>query len=109
MKIDVFNHIFPQRFFEKMLETAPAQKDIGKRVLRKLLKRDTPPLSELKEKVAVIAHVLSPSDTATLPKGNIVGFVTDIGGTTSHTAIIARSLSIPAVVGVETATKYITG
>jgi len=83
--------------------------DIGKRVLRKLLKRITPSLAELKSKAVVVAHVLSPSETATLPKGNILGFVTDIGGSTSHAAIIARSLSMPAVVGVEVATKHIKG
>ena len=83
--------------------------DIGKRVLRKLLKRDVPTIHELKEKVVVVAHDLSPSDTASLPKSKVLGFVTDIGGSTSHTAIIARSLSIPAVVGVEIATKHIRG
>jgi phosphotransferase system enzyme I (PtsI) len=64
-------------------------------------------LSDLKEKVVIVAHDLSPSQTASLPKDKILGFVTDIGGRTSHTAIIAKGLRIPAVVGVEVATGNI--
>ncbi len=90
-------------------ERAADIKDIGKRVLRKLLKKDFPQIHELKEKVVVVAHDLSPADTASLPKDKIIGFVTDIGGSTSHTAILARNLSIPAVVGTEVATQHIKG
>ncbi len=81
--------------------------DVSRRVLRKLLKKDTVSLQDLKEKVIIVSHDLSPSQTASLPKGNILGFITDIGGSTSHTAIIARSLGMPAVVGVEVATRQI--
>ncbi|MBD3245426.1 MAG: phosphoenolpyruvate--protein phosphotransferase [Candidatus Omnitrophica bacterium] len=81
--------------------------DVARRVLRKLLKKEIVSLKDLKEKVIVVAHDLSPSQTASLPKGNILAFVTDVGGRTSHTAIIARSLGIPAVVGVEIGTKNI--
>jgi phosphotransferase system enzyme I (PtsI) len=81
--------------------------DVSRRVLRKLLKQESISLQDLREKVIIVAHDLSPSQTATLPKENILGFVTDVGGRTSHTAIIARSLGIPAVVGVEVATKNI--
>ncbi|MBD3264908.1 MAG: phosphoenolpyruvate--protein phosphotransferase, partial [Candidatus Omnitrophica bacterium] len=81
--------------------------DISRRVLRAMLKKKTLNLSELNEKVVVVAHDLAPSQTASLPKENILGFVTDIGGRTSHTAIIARSLRIPAVVGLETATENV--
>ncbi|UCD15679.1 MAG: phosphoenolpyruvate--protein phosphotransferase [Candidatus Omnitrophota bacterium] len=81
--------------------------DVSRRVLRKLLKKETVSLQELKEKVVIVTHDLAPSQTASLPKENILGFVTDVGGITSHTAIIARSLGIPAVVGVEIATKNI--
>jgi phosphotransferase system enzyme I (PtsI) len=81
--------------------------DVSRRVLRKLLKKETVSLQDLKEKVVIVTHDLAPSQTASLPKENILGFVTDVGGTTSHTAIIARSLGIPAVVGAEVATKNI--
>ncbi|MDP2922527.1 MAG: phosphoenolpyruvate--protein phosphotransferase [Candidatus Omnitrophota bacterium] len=81
--------------------------DVSRRVLRKLLNKEGVNLHDLKEKVIIVAHDLPPSQAATLPKENILGFVTDVGGRTSHTAIIARSLGIPAVVGVEVATQNI--
>ena len=81
--------------------------DIARRVLRAMLKKKTVSLSDISEKVIIVAHDLSPSQTASLPKDKIIGFVTDIGGKTSHTAIIARTLRIPAVVGLETATANI--
>jgi len=82
-------------------------KDVSKRVMRKILRKKEVPLSSLKERVVIVAHDLAPSETAALPKKNIAGFVTDVGGTTSHTAIIARTLGIPAVVGVQGATENI--
>jgi phosphotransferase system enzyme I (PtsI) len=79
--------------------------DISRRVLRAMLKEKAVSLSELQDNVVVVAHDLAPSQTATLPKEKILGFVTDVGGRTSHTAIIARTLGIPAVVGAEIATR----
>ena len=81
--------------------------DISRRVLKAMLKEKIVSLGELKEKVVIVATDLGPSQTASLPKDKILGFITDVGGRTSHTAIIARSLRIPAVVGVETATANI--
>jgi phosphotransferase system enzyme I (PtsI) len=81
--------------------------DVGKRVLRNLLGKEKLGLSNLKEKVVIVAHDLSPSDTAAMHKNRVAGFVTDAGGKTSHTAIMAKSLEIPAVVGVENATAVI--
>ena len=74
--------------------------DVGKRVLRNLLGKVKHGLGDLKERVIVVAHDLSPSDTAAMHKKNVSGFVTDVGGKTSHIAIMAKSLEIPAVVGV---------
>ena len=91
---------------EYLKERAIDIKDIGKRVLRKLLKRDTDRIYNIKEKVIIVTHDLSPADTAVLPKDKIIGFATDIGGSTSHTAIIARTLGIPAVVGLDVLTKH---
>lgn len=81
--------------------------DISRRVLRKLLKQEATNIQDITEKVVIVSHDLSPSQTASLPKDNVLGFITDIGGRTSHSAIIARSLQIPAVVGLETATDNI--
>jgi len=82
--------------------------DISRRVLRAMLKKKTLSLSDLKEKVVIVAHDLGPSQTASLPKDKVLGFVTEVGGRTSHTAIIAKSLGIPAVVGLEVATDNIS-
>jgi phosphotransferase system enzyme I (PtsI) len=82
--------------------------DVGRRILRNLLGAKEKSLSELKQKVIVVAYDLSPSDTATMHKKHVMGFVTDIGGRTSHTAIMAKSLEIPAVVGLEKATAKIS-
>ena len=72
-----------------------------------MLKEKAVSLNDIKEKVIIVAHDLAPSQTASLPKDKILGFITDVGGKTSHTAIIARSLRIPAVVGLEVATENI--
>jgi len=79
--------------------------DVGKRILRNLLGTNRQTLSNLKEKTILISYDLSPSDTAMMHKRNVMGFATDIGGRTSHTAIMAKSLEIPAVVGLETVTR----
>jgi len=79
--------------------------DVGKRVLRNLLGTKKETLETLKEKVIVIAYDLSPSDTAIMHKRNVMAFATDIGGRTSHTAIMAKSLEIAAVVGLESVTS----
>jgi phosphotransferase system enzyme I (PtsI) len=80
---------------------------IEQRILRNLTGRGTESLAQIKEEVIVVAHDLSPADTAQMAKDKITAFVTDMGGKTSHTAIMARSLEIPAVVGSETGTHYI--
>ncbi|MEW6088266.1 MAG: phosphoenolpyruvate--protein phosphotransferase [bacterium] len=74
-------------------------KDVGRRLIYNLLGYNKRSISQLKQKVIIIAHDISPSDTASMKKDKVIGFATDIGGETSHTAIIARSLAIPAVVG----------
>ncbi len=75
--------------------------DVGKRIIRNLLGRKKANLANLKEEVIVVSYDLSPSDTALMGKEKVIGFATDIGGKTSHTAIMARALEIPAVVGLE--------
>ena len=95
---------------EYLRERTADLNDVGKRVLRHLLGKEHRGLKDLKERVVVIAHDLSPSDTAAMHKQLVCAFVTDIGGKTSHTAIMAKSLEIPAVVGsVEATIKIKTG
>ena len=77
--------------------------DIEHRVLTKLCGQESPTLESLPSEVVVIARDLSPSDTAHMDRRHVLGVVTDVGGTTSHTAIISRALEIPAVVGTEMA------
>jgi len=99
--------IFAKIEDEYLKERVADINDVGKRVLRNLLGKEKNSLSELKNKVVIVAHDLSPSDTAAMHKKSVAAFVTDIGGKTSHTAIMAKSLEIPAVVGVEDATNSI--
>ena len=80
---------------------------VGKRILRNLLGKKLEGIFDTKEKVIVVAHDLSPGDTAQMSKKKIIGFVTDIGGKTSHTSIMARALEIPAVVGSEKVTSKV--
>ncbi len=83
-------------------------KDVGRRVLKNLVGKNRETLVDLKEEVIVFAKDLSPSDTATMHKEKVIGFATDIGGKTSHTAIMARALQIPAVVGLGNVTEKVT-
>ena len=78
---------------------------VGERVLRNLAGQEQDFLNDIRERVIIVAHDLSPADTAQLQLERTLGLVTDMGGRTSHTSIISRSLNIPAVVGAEMATK----
>jgi phosphotransferase system enzyme I (PtsI) len=82
---------------------------VGQRLQRILAGMEDFSLDQIKEKSLVAAHDLSPADTMQLDKSKVVGFLTDRGGKTSHTAILARSLGIPAVVGLDSATAVVTG
>ncbi|MDP3921600.1 MAG: phosphoenolpyruvate--protein phosphotransferase [Candidatus Omnitrophota bacterium] len=79
-------------------------KDVGRRVLQNLYGAEKGVLEKLKENVIIIAHDLSPSDTAMMDKTKVLAFVTEIGGPTSHTAILGQSMEIPAIVGVDQGT-----
>lgn len=74
---------------------------VGERILRNMEGVAQDSMAQIQEEVVVVAHDLSPADTAQMNRNVIKGFVTNMGGRTSHTAIIARSLGIPAVVGLE--------
>ncbi|MBW2182869.1 MAG: phosphoenolpyruvate--protein phosphotransferase, partial [Deltaproteobacteria bacterium] len=98
----------------KKIDAASAAKDtvrdidyIGERIVRNILGRKKQDISKIKEESIIVAHDLSPADTANLDVGVVMGFVTNTGGKTSHTAIMARALEIPSVVGLEKVTKEI--
>ncbi|GBD68480.1 MAG: phosphoenolpyruvate--protein phosphotransferase [Tetragenococcus halophilus] len=82
-----------------MQERAADVRDVSKRILAHLLGVTLPDPSMINEEVVVVAHDLAPSDTAQLDRKYVKAFVTDVGGRTSHSAIMARSLEIPAIVG----------
>lgn len=79
--------------------------DVGRRILKNLMDENKlHELDNLTEELIIVSHDLSPSDTASMYNKNIIAFVTDTGGRTSHTAIMAKSLGVPAVVGLKDAT-----
>lgn len=80
-------------------ERAVDVRDVTRRILRNLSGRSHSEIAELKEPCVVVANDLAPSETASMDKERVVGFATDLGSPTSHTAIMARALGIPAVVG----------
>ncbi|WKF84704.1 phosphoenolpyruvate--protein phosphotransferase [Lacticaseibacillus pantheris] len=90
-----------------MQERAADVKDVSKRLLSHLLGVALPNPALINEEVVIVAHDLTPSDTAQLNKKYVKGFVTDIGGRTAHSAIMARSLEIPAVVGTDSVTTSV--
>ena len=102
-----FINIFEAMDNEYMRERAADIKDVSQRVLRHLLGIASVDLSILKEEVLLVSNDLTPSETATMDKEKVLGFLTNIGGRTSHTAIMARSLEIPAVVGLGNITTIV--
>ncbi len=76
-------------------------KDVGRRLLQNLYGEQKSLLENIQENVVIISHDLPPSDTAMMNKEKVLAFVTEIGGPTSHTAILGRSMEIPAVVGLD--------
>ncbi|WJP98522.1 phosphoenolpyruvate--protein phosphotransferase [Macrococcus bovicus] len=102
-----FITIFESMDNEYMKERAADIRDVSKRVLAHLLGVTLPSPSTIDKNVIIISHDLTPSDTAQLNKQFVKGFATNIGGRTSHSAIMSRSLEIPAVVGTKDVTKSI--
>lgn len=80
---------------------------VGERVLRNLAGAEDDPLKGIQERVILVAHDLSPADATQLQFGRTLGLLTEIGGRTSHTSIVARSLNIPAIVGADLVTKSV--
>lgn len=103
----IYIGIFEKREEEYLRERAADIRDVTNRILRNLQGKEHFDLRRLQEPRIVIAYDLAPSDTAVMDKKKVLGFCTDIGSRTSHTAIMARSLDIPAVVGLHNASAQI--
>jgi phosphotransferase system enzyme I (PtsI) len=82
-------------------------KDVARRVMRNLVGEKESSLGDLKQKHIVIAPDLAPSETASMRKDMVLGFATDLGSPTSHTAVMARALEIPAIVGLRDVTQLV--
>ncbi|KRM20333.1 phosphoenolpyruvate-protein phosphotransferase [Ligilactobacillus hayakitensis DSM 18933 = JCM 14209] len=105
---DMFISMFESMTDNKyMQERAGDIRDVTKRVMSHLLGVKLPNPALINEEVVIVAHDLTPSDTAQLDRNFVKGFITDIGGRTSHSAIMSRTLEIPAVVGSGSATSDI--
>src|SRR5699024_3823840 len=102
---NMFIDMFKNMDNEYMRERAADIRDVTKRVLAHLLNVRFPDPALIDEEVIVIANDLTPSDTAQLNREFVKVFATDIGGRTSHSAIMARSLEVPAVVGTKTVSE----
>lgn len=100
-----FVTIFESMDNEYMKERAADIRDVSKRVLSHILGVELPNPSMIDESVVIIGNDLTPSDTAQLNKEFVQGFATNIGGRTSHSAIMSRSLEIPAIVGTKSITQ----
>lgn len=92
---------------EYLKERAADVRDIGKRLLRNILGLAIIDLSAIQDEVILVAADLTPSETAQLNLKKVLGFITDAGGRTSHTSIMARSLELPAIVGTGSITAQV--
>lgn len=102
-----FVTIFESMDNEYMKERAADIRDVSKRVLSHILGVELPNPSMIDESVVIVGNDLTPSDTAQLNKEFVQGFATNIGGRTSHSAIMSRSLEIPAIVGTKSITQEV--
>ncbi|WP_158736652.1 phosphoenolpyruvate--protein phosphotransferase [Alteribacillus sp. YIM 98480] len=105
---DMYVTMFEGMDNEYMKERAADIRDVSQRVLLHLLGIENTSLASIQDETVVIAEDLTPSDTAQLNLDYVLGFAADIGGRTSHSAIMARSMEIPAVVGTKEATASIS-
>jgi len=100
-----YREIFREMVDEYLKERINDVEYVGERILRNLSNGTREKISDINEKVIIIAKDLSPADTIQINIQNVLAFATDMGGKTSHTAIVARSMEIPAVVGLERITR----
>ncbi len=104
---NTFVMIFDSMEDEYMKERAADIKDVSKRIISNLAGKGGDAFAITEANTVVVAHDLTPSDTAQLDRSKVVGFLTNIGGRTSHSAIMARTLEIPAIVGLKDITTSV--
>lgn len=104
---NTFVAIFESMEDDYMRERAADIKDVSKRIIANLAGKSLEAFSITEENTIVVAHDLTPSDTAQLDKSKVIAFLTNIGGRTSHSAIMARTLEIPAIVGMKDITEAV--
>ncbi|WP_133543378.1 phosphoenolpyruvate-protein phosphotransferase PtsI [Mesocricetibacter intestinalis] len=92
---------------EYLRERAGDIRDIGNRLIKNILGMKIVDLGDINEEAILVAYDLTPSETAQLNLEKVLGFITDIGGRTSHTSIMARSLELPAIVGTNNVTQLV--
>lgn len=92
---------------EYLKERAGDIRDIGNRLVKNILGMHIVDLGDINEEAILVAYDLTPSETAQLNLDKVLGFITDIGGRTSHTSIMARSLELPAIVGTNNVTQLV--
>lgn len=107
-QIDQFGRAFRKMEDAYLRERGTDLRDIGRRVIKKLMPQQQPAWA-LEEKAILVSSELTPSDTVRLEREKVLGFATESGGKESHAAILARSLGIPAVLGLEGLLSKVTG
>ncbi|MBN2420084.1 MAG: phosphoenolpyruvate--protein phosphotransferase [Deltaproteobacteria bacterium] len=107
--VQKIRQVFNQIDYEYIRDRINDVENVVERILRNLSGKEQESLSKIKERVIIVAHDLTPADTSELNTSMVMGFITDVGGKTSHTAIMAQSLKIPAVLGLEKATNIEDG
>lgn len=105
--VQKIRQLFEQIDYEYIRDRINDVENVAERILRNLAGRGQESLAEIEERVIIVAHDLSPADTSELNTEKVMGFVTDVGGRTSHTSIMAQALKIPAVVGLESITQHV--
>ncbi|MCC5428526.1 phosphoenolpyruvate--protein phosphotransferase [Clostridium botulinum] len=105
--IDMYSSIFASMEDEYMRERGADIKDVGKRIMLNLMGKSVNSMDDLDKDTIIVAQDLTPSDTAQLDKEKVIAFLTNIGGRTSHSAIMARTLEIPAIVGMKDITESV--
>jgi phosphotransferase system enzyme I (PtsI) len=105
--IQHIRQLFEQIEDEYIRDRISDVENVAERILLNLAEEEQENLFEIEERVIIVAHDLSPVDTSGMNIAKVMGFVTDVGGRTSHTAIMAQALKIPAIVGLESVTRQV--
>ncbi len=105
--VEHLRQLFSQIDDDYIRERITDVESVAERILRNLVGREEENLFHFHERVIIVAHELSPADTSAIDIGKVMGFITNVGGRTTHAGIIAQSLKIPAVVGLETVTNHV--